>query len=431
MRTVLWFLVLGLALVLTHHYTAGAPVAARATLALGVLVVAAEIGGRLALRLGLPRVTGYLSAGLLLRPEWLGFVRDDEVHTLAFVSDAALALFSLRAGLAWRGAEGTGSGAAGLGRYLTASIVIPLLVTAAVVLALHSWFPLSVHQPLGDAVSVALAVGALTIVGAPALTWATLYDAPRSSLSDSLLRLHALRDAAAILVFAAVLLVARAGASAGALRADAWWPGPVSLAGSVVTGALLVWLVSRTLRLVGGTPGMYALAVAVVAAVAGLSGRVEVTLAALFAGIGLTYADQETAGMLRRHFDARGELLAAGAFALLGSRLDVSSVGDYWPWLLLLMGLRGLGLYWGGRWAGRRMLVAEDLARNGWLGLVSQGGLGLLLAVAGRRAFPEWGVSFEGLSVGLVALHAIVGPVCMRQALAWRPAFTQGATRDG
>lgn len=431
MRTALWLVLVVATLVLAHHFTGGAPLAAKATLALGTVVVAAEIGGRLALRLGLPRVTGYLGAGLLLRPEWLGFVREDEIHTLAFVSDAAVAVFALRAGLAWRGAEGNeASPAGGLGRYLAASILTPLVLTAAVILALHAWFPLSVHQPLGDAIAVALAVGGLTVVAAPALTWATLYDAPRAAPADAVLRLHALRDAAAILVFALVLVLARFSASAGALRGDAWWTGLIPLGGAVVTGALLTWLVSRTRRLLGGTPGMYALAVAVGAAVAGLSGQVEVTLAALATGIGLTYADPETAGMVRRHFDARGELLAAGAFGLLGARLDVSSVGDLWPWMLLLIALRGLGLYWGGRWAGRRLLVSEDLARFGWLGLISQGGVGLLLAATGRRAFPEWGVSFEGLCVGLVALHAVVGPVCLRQALARRPALTEGVSRD-
>lgn len=430
MRTMLWVLLVAAALVVSHHFTAGAPLAAKATLALGGVVLAAEIGGRLALRLGLPRVTGYLTAGLLLSPGWLNFVRTDEAQVLAFVSDAAIAVFALRAGLAWRGAEGSDSASAGLGRYLTASIVTPLVLTAAVVFALHSWFPLSVHQPLGDAAAVALAVGALTVVAAPALAWVTLYDAPRGGFSDALLRLHALRDTAAIAVFALVLALSRFAASAGTLRADAWWTGLLPLAGSVVSAALLVWLVSRTRRLVGGTPGMYALAVAVGAAVAGLSGQVEVTLAALLAGIGLTFADPETADMVRRHFDARGELLAAGAFALLGVRLDVTSVGDLWPWMLLLIGLRGLGLYWGGRWAGRRLLVSEDLAKSGWLGLISQGSVGLLIAATGRRAFPEWGVSFEGLALGLVALHAVVGPVCMRQALARRPALTEGVSRD-
>ena len=428
MRTVLWFLVLASAIVLAHHFTGGAPLAAKATLALGTVVVAAEIGGRLALRLGLPRVTGYLCAGLVLR--WLPLIRDEEVQALAFVGDAAVAVFALRAGLAWRGAEGNDSGGPGLGRYLAASIVTPVVLTAAAVFALHSWFPLSVHQPLGDAAAVASAVGALTVVAAPALVWATLYDAPRGALSDALLRLHALRDAAAIVVLAVVLLLARLGASAGALRADAWWTGLLPLTGSIVTGALLAWLVTRTRLLLGGTPGMYALAVAVGAAVAGLSGHVEITLAALLAGFTLTYTDPETAAVVRRHFDARGELLAAGAFGLLGARFDVSSIGDLWPWMLLLIGLRGLGLYWGGRWAGRRLLVAEDLTHHGWLGLIPQGGVGLLLAATGRRAFPEWGVSFEGLAVGLVALHAVVGPVCLRQALARRPALTEGVSRD-
>src|ERR1041385_3571413 len=81
MRTVLWFLVLASAIVLAHHFTGGAPLAAKATLALGTVVVAAEIGGRLALRLGLPRVTGYLCAGLVLR--WLPLIRDEEVQALA------------------------------------------------------------------------------------------------------------------------------------------------------------------------------------------------------------------------------------------------------------------------------------------------------------------------------------------------------------
>ena len=67
----------------------------------------------------------------------------------------------------------------------------------------------------------------------------------------------------------------------------------------------------------------------------------------------------------------------------------------------------------------------NDLVRSGWLGLIGQAGVGLLLAAAGRRAFPEWGVSFEGLAVALVALHAVVGPICLRRALARRPALME------
>lgn len=191
---------------------------------------------------------------------------------------------------------------------------------------------------------------------------------------------------------------------------------------------MLAWLVSRLRRLLRGDPGIFVLAAAFGAAAAGSFGSAEVTLAALIAGIGLARFDGETAGVLRGRFDVHAGALAAGAFALLGVRLDAASLIELWPWVLLLAGLRAVGLYWGGRWAARGPLVTGDLARSGWLGLISQAGVGLLLAAAGRRAFPEWGVSFEGLAVALVALHAVVGPISLRRALERPSAFTEGVT---
>jgi Kef-type K+ transport system membrane component KefB len=426
MRAVSAFLALAIVLALAHHFTAGAPVAARGALALGVLLVAAELAGRVALRWHLPRVSGYVAAGLLLRPDWLGTVRPDEVDALQVVGAAALALFALRAGLAWR-REGDGV-EPGLGRYLATSIVAPFAVIAAVIYSVHPWFPLTVHQPSRDAWTVALALGAFSVVSAPALVWVTLTDTPPGALGDTLLRLHALRDVAAVLLFSVVLALVRPIASAGALRPDAFVAPLVALGTSALAGALLAWLASRFRRLPGVDPAVFGLAVAVGAALAGALGPVEVTLAALFAGIGLARFDAELATQLRGRFDAQGAALAAGAFALLGLRIDAGAMLDLWPWVLFVGALRAAGLYWGGRWAARGPLVTDALAEAGWLGLISQAGVGVLLAAAGRRAFPEWGVSFEGLAVALVALHAIVGPICLRQALARGPALTEGVT---
>lgn len=427
MRTAVRLLALVLVLALVYKFTAGAAPELRAALALGVLVVAAELAGRLALRLRLPRVSGFVAAGLVLRANW-PVNRVDELGTLQFVADAALALFALRAGLAWR--TGGDRATAGLGRYLASSLVLPFALTAAAVFALHPWFPLTVHQPSRDALAVALVLGAFTAVAAPALAWVTLTDAPGGPLGDALLRLNALRDIGAVLVFAAALALARPLASAGALQPLAFAPPLAALGAAVLAGALLAALAGRFRRLLGSDPGIFTLAVAFGAALAARAGPAEVTLAALVAGIGLSRFDAETAAALRARFDVRGNALAAGAFALFGARLDPSALLEIWPWVLVLAGLRAAGLYWGGRLAARggEPLGTDDLARTGWLGLIGQAGVGLLLAAAGRRAFPEWGVSFEGLAVALVALHAVVGPICLRLALARRPALTQGVT---
>lgn len=427
MRTFGRLFALALVLALVYKYAARTPPELRGALALGVLIVAAELAGRLALRMRLPRVSGFVAAGILLRAYW-PVERLDELDLLRFVGDAALALFALRAGLAWRGE--TDGEAPGVGRFLAASLALPFALTAVVVFVLHPWFPLTVHQPSRDAVAVALVLGAFTAVAAPALAWASLTDSPGGGLGDALLRLHALRDIAAVLLFAGALALARPLASAGALQPLAFAPPLAALGAAALAGALLAALAGRFRRLLGSDPGIIALAVAFGAALAARAGPAEVTLAALVAGIGLARLDAETAGLLRTRFDVHGSALAAAAFALFGARLDAGALFEIWPWVALLAIVRAAGLYWGGRLALRREgpLAAGDLARSGWLGLIGQAGVGLLLAAAGRRAFPEWGVSFEGLAVALVALHAVVGPICFRRALARRPALTEGVT---
>jgi Kef-type K+ transport system membrane component KefB len=425
MRTLGSLLLLSFALALLHRFTAAAPLAARAALALGVVVVLAELAGRLAARWRLPRVSGFVFAGIVFGPAWVGLVRADEAEALRFVGDAAVALFALRAGLAMRPAARPMDGVA---RYLTTSLVVPFALTAAVVYSVHPWFPLTVHQPSRDALAVALVLGALTVAAAPALAWATLADAAGGPLSDTLVRLHVLRDITAVLLFAAVLALVRPLASAGTVHPMAFGAPLVTLGASVVAGALLAWLASRYRRLLGVGPGTLLVAVAFGAALAGWLGGAEVTLTALIAGLGLAWMDDETGELLRRHLDIRGVALSAAAFALVGVRFDLTGLLDLWPWILLLVGLRAVGLYWGGRWAARGPLVTDALAHGGWLGLISQGGIGVFLAAAGRRAFPEWGVSFEGLAVAVVVVHAVIGPICMRWALARRPALMQGVT---
>jgi Kef-type K+ transport system membrane component KefB len=427
MRALRSLLLLALALALLHHFTAGAPLAARATLALGLVVLLAELAGRLAARWGVPRVAAFVATGLLSTPALVGLVRPDEVQALAFVGDAALALFVVRAGLS-AGARRAGPIAAGAGQYLTASIIVPLVTTAAAVYGLHQWFPLTVHQPLGDALAVAVTVGVLTVVAAPALTWATQHDAPAGPLSDAILRLHAMREFVAVLLFAGALALARVFASPGALEPRVFLL-PLEVAGgAILAGVLLAWLASQYRRLLDGDPGVFLVALAFGAAVAAWTGRAEVTLVGLVAGLVLPRLDHDGAERLAAHFDARGAGLGTATFALVGLGLDASVLVELWLWVLVVVVARAIGLAIADRVSANPAGVPGALAGRGWLGLVSQGGLGISLAAVGRRAFPEWGVSFEGFVVGVVAIHAVIGPVCLRWALGRPPQPLQGAS---
>src|SRR5881394_774567 len=144
-------LVVSLALMgLFQLLTRAGPLEARATLALGFLLLAAHLGGDLAKRFRLPRITGLLVTGLLVGPALLGLVRSDEVAALGFVGDAAAALIAFTAG-SQLNLEMLRRDRAMLGRVAGASVVFPLAIVAAVVLSVSPWFVLTVHQPFGDA----------------------------------------------------------------------------------------------------------------------------------------------------------------------------------------------------------------------------------------------------------------------------------------
>ncbi|OLC07959.1 MAG: hypothetical protein AUH42_02595 [Gemmatimonadetes bacterium 13_1_40CM_70_11] len=102
------------------------------------------------------------------------------------------------------------------------------------------------------------------------------------------------------------------------------------------------------------------------------------------------------------------------------------AAGQLWPWILLIIGLRIWSLRVGFRWAGRHPLVTGDLARYGWMGLVSQAGTALGLAQLARRAFPEWGVSLQALIVAMIGVHEVVGPMWFRRALVRVGEVTEG-----
>src|SRR2546421_1767335 len=68
MRGLASLFALGLMMALFHRVTAGAPLEARATLALGFLLLAAFVGGDLARRARPPRITRYLPLGVVAGP---------------------------------------------------------------------------------------------------------------------------------------------------------------------------------------------------------------------------------------------------------------------------------------------------------------------------------------------------------------------------
>jgi len=386
---------LGLMMALLHRVTAGSPVEARATLALGFLLLVALAGGDLAKRARLPRVTGALLIGFAAGPAWLGLIRRDEVDALQFVADAAVALIALAAGSELTLAA-LRTGRMALARLATGAIAFPFIVVTLVAWSVSRGLPIAAHQPWHDRLTVALVLGTLAAAASPAIAIALIDELrARGPFSRSLLAVTVAQDVAAPILFTVVLVASKALASAGALRLTVAGVAALELAGSLAAGVALGVLLVLYARLL----------------------RLEPLSIGLAAGFYLANFSPVESGRLRHELNRGAPIVYIIVFALAGAGLQLGVLAQLWPWVLLLTGLRVVSLRYGLRWAGRHPDVTPALARTGWLGLISQGGTAVALAQLARRAFPEWGVSLETLLVAIIGVHELAGPICFRQAL--------------
>ena len=399
---------------------AGGAVEARATVALGLLIVAAYLAGTIAQRFRIPRIIGYLAAGFFAGPAWLGLIRGDELAVLETIASGALALIAFAAGGeltldALRGPQRNT-----LLRVTAGAIAVPFIAVALVALTVSAWFPLSAHQPFEDALAIALALGALATVASPVVTWAVISDSGASGpVSRTVRDVTILQDLGAIVVFVVVLALTRLFASHGAVTPGIGLHALLVLGGSVLAGAALGYAAGQYLHGIDGHLEWVLLVFAFVISQALRLAGLDPVLVALAAGIALRNVSK--GGMASDR--VRAELARCAVpvyvvfFALAGSNLHLAALAEIWPWALLFAGLRAVGLWAGLRWAGRHGTINTDLVDYGWLGLISQGGLAITLAAILRRAFPEWNVSLEALAIAMIGAHQLAGPICFQWAL--------------
>src|SRR2546430_5910512 len=95
------------------------------------------------------------------------------------------------------------------------AIVFPLIAVSLVVLSVSPWFPLTRHQPLGDALVVALVLGTLAAASSPAVTMAMMSELDaHGPVARALLGITVVKDVAVALLFALVLAAGKALTSA-------------------------------------------------------------------------------------------------------------------------------------------------------------------------------------------------------------------------
>ncbi len=220
-------------------------------LSIAVAVVIGLLMTRVVKPLGLPAVTAYLVAGVLVGPyclgrlgiEGIGFTSMENVEQLSLISEVALGFIAFAIGNEFRlsSLKQTGRQATIVG--IVQGLVAALFVDIALI-ALH--FILG-----GDKLSIpaAITLGAIATATAPAATLMVVRQYKAGKLTHILLPVVALDDAVGLVVFAISFGVARA-MNSGAFDMISIMVEPaVEIICSLLLGAAMGWLLTQLEKL--------------------------------------------------------------------------------------------------------------------------------------------------------------------------------------
>lgn len=438
---------LGLAWLVQQDSTLEPGIAA-AVAALGLLLLAGTLFSELAEVVGLPHLTGYLLAGIIVGPHVLGIISHDTVERLGVFNELALALIALAGGAELR-IDSLRRAARSLVWAHLLQIVAIIVVVGGSFVALRGHIPFLAGMGLVPTLMVALLWGVLATTRSPSAVLGLLAQLrPRGPLTDMTLAFVMSSDVVVIILLAIALAVAKLGIDPSAgFDPAAFGEVGYELLGSTALGttlgvilALYLWA-SRPRPATAdsaaapdtGTPAVEP----EVAATADDGGR-NLLLVLLLLGLPMSALLEYVhlnpllafmvAGFAVQNFSRGGERLLhavekTGAivfvvfFATAGAHLDLHGFATIWPVAVILAGVRLVVTLAAARAASRIAGDAPVIRNWGWSGLVSQAGLALGVALVIVREFPDFGDGFRTLAIGVVGLNELFGPVLFKLAL--------------
>ncbi len=386
----------------------------------GILLLTADTFGALAHDSGLPRLVGYLLAGLALGPSVIGIVPAGVLADLGMMKRLAVGLIGLLAGAMLRVSDLRLRHRAILWILALQGAAV-LLAVWAVALAARGRIPfLSGLEPV-PLLFVTLLFAATLTVNSPMVTLALLTETQaRGPLAKTTLGVVLVADVVVILVFSAAFSLAQSslsGASAGAGAPEILVHLLREVLGSILAGVLVGGVLSLYLRFVKRELVVFAVVLVFATAAAAQALGFELLLSLLVAGFFVENVAPVRAEPLVETLHQMAVPVFVIFFAMAGAELQVEAFASLWPLVLAVALVRVAAVLAGSR-AGARLGGAEPVVvRHVWTGLVSQAGVALGLATVVAERLPGLGAAMQVLIVGVIAFNESVGPVLFRRGL--------------
>ncbi|MBA2354580.1 MAG: cation:proton antiporter [Acidobacteria bacterium] len=386
-------------------------------LAIGFALIAASLTGELFERLRLPRISGYLMFGVACGPYASAILTPSMARELQVINGLAIALIAFIAGLEINFVRLRPQ----LRAMLTMGAVLVVLMWLSLTLLFFVTWPwLPVAPELTGPARFALAglLATVTVSFSPTVSIAVITESrARGPLTELVLALVVLADLMLILLFTLSMETVRfalgsSQAGHGLLSGLAW-----EIFGSFAFGSVVGAFFALYLRYVGREITVMLLAVSVVLSQVGAALAFEPLLAALGAGLVVENIAPPEGDALRVAVERGALPVLVLFFAAAGANLHLGALASVGLLALVVAAVRLVLIRLSAQAGARLAGLHGEVPALAWMGLVSQAGVTLGLAILILAEFPEWGGRLYALIVAMIALHEMVGPILFRAAL--------------
>ncbi|OJF92714.1 cation:proton antiporter [Alkalibacterium sp. 20] len=378
------------------------------SLYIAVILVAGMGGGKLAKKLQLPTVTGYILMGLFLGPSVLNFITSDIYYGLGFVNELALGMLALSVGteLHYRVFKAFGR------NLMILSLGNTLLTGVTVVLV--TWF---VGMPL----QYALILGPLAMSVSPAGVVEIVKEKKaEGEMTQNLLGLVAFDNLITILTFGVMVSFVQS------LGNDAGTSG-LLLVATVIIDILFAFLV-------GIISGLF-VSYFIRSEKTGNEKLMTLLIAALLFNSGVAHyfglspiLTNMIAGVAISNLTSRKILIASLLnrielpifilfLTLSGAHIDISIIGQVGLIGLSYIIARSIGKYMGIAIFSQFTSISRKVRFNLGFGLLPQAGIAIGLATIAERSLPDVSGAITGVVLTGVIFFEILGPLLLGKAL--------------
>lgn len=373
-------------------------------LTVGAVMLLGLLGGKVARRFHIPKVTGYLVTGLILGPSVLSLLDQTVIADVELVSDLALGMIMFAIGGVFEINHFRRVERRVITLTMAESGLSFVLVTLGARIVGVEWYG-------------AFLLGAISIATSPSVSLLVIreYDA-RGPLSDLLLSMVALNSMLCILVFTFILNLGTITDTIGILTALGWTV--YEALGSLLVGGVVGWILSQLEARVDDQAELLMVIVAGVLVAIGtaMTLRISPLLAALAVGA-------MTTNLSVMHRLAYVELrqteqpLFIAFFVLSGAKLDIRSLAALGALGVIYILARGGGKYLGTWLAARYMKIAGPIRTHLGLALIPQAGVAIGLMRLAQERYAHIGAMIAAVILAAVIVYETLGPLVTRWAI--------------